>query len=306
MNRAVNGRSVGYTIIETMIFLGVSAALFITAMAFINGRQSRTEFTSAIRDFEGSINDIANDVSDGYYTNNVTYRGTPGMRLGCTAGPTSVTLSATTNDNQGSNKGCIFIGKALQFVLAGNDGKQKYTAITLVGRQYKGGDAINGDVQTYSDSLVAPFAPTLDNTDLDATVTSRIGGGVTAECVFYANTTISPAADRPCVNTAGITRIDTVAFMTQFHSNTFDGKQETGSAVVNIVVPNAAHTGPRDIQTVASDIEDFTDSNITINPKGGVYICLQSNGSNQYALTSLGGSSGRFTSNTRVITGKCL
>ena len=70
MKRASGGRSHGFTIVETMIVLAVSGALFTSAIFFIGGRQQKAEFTASVRNFETSINDIANDVSDGYFADN--------------------------------------------------------------------------------------------------------------------------------------------------------------------------------------------------------------------------------------------
>lgn len=309
MKRADRGRGAGYTILETMIFLAVSAAMFLSAMAFINGRQNRTEFTAAVRDFEAAMNDIANDVSDGYYANATS----DGKRINCSVTSGVLNVKSDASDTQGGNTGCVFIGKAVQF-RSTTGGDEKYLTIGLVGKQYKNGDVNYGDSRSYADSSVRPL---VNQGVSDATPNAydavRIGGGVTVGCVVYSET-ITPA-DQPCTTPAGMKFIDTIAFMTKFQANSFTSTDTAnGNASVNLVVPlsppSSLATGTmRDVRAAATDLQAYTDDlntkNIVINPAKGVYVCLQSNGTNQHALISIGGENSRFSTNTRVVGGKC-
>ena len=100
----------GFTIIETLIVLTVSGALFVSATYFLSGDQDRTEFTQSIQAVQSQIQQVINEVESGSYanTNNFTCSGTA-------SGP-SLTTSGT--DAQGSNTGCIFLGKVIQFGVA--------------------------------------------------------------------------------------------------------------------------------------------------------------------------------------------
>ncbi len=124
----------GYTIVEVMIFLGVSGALFFSVMLLVSGQQGRTEFSQSIRDFQSTIEDTANDVATGYYTSSGSFI--------CTArAPISSVYTSTSRDynvpdgtsplnpggsfrpitgmgtpTQGTNQTCTFIGNALHFV----------------------------------------------------------------------------------------------------------------------------------------------------------------------------------------------
>jgi hypothetical protein len=292
-----------------MIFLAVSAAMFISAMAFINGRQSRTEFTAATRDFEAAINDAANDVSNGYYANATQ----GGSRVYCYVNSNTLILQSNTNDTQGGNTGCVFIGKALQF-RSSTGGIDKYLTISLVGKQYKNGDVSYGDSRSYADSTVRPIV-NLGGTDStpNAYDTTRLGGGTTIGCVVYSETTTP--SDHPCSAPAASQKfIDTVSFMTRFQATSFSSTDTAnGNAAVNLVVPlNAPSTfqsNLRSVQAAATDLRTYTDAsgikNIVENPAKGVHICLQSNGTNQHAIITLGGESSRFSTSTRVIGGAC-
>ncbi len=304
MKRAERGQGAGYTIIETLIFLAVSAAMFVSAMAFVSGRQNRTEFSSAVRDFEASINDIANDVSNGYYAN-ITEGG---GRIYCQVVGGAIQLQSRATDTQGGNQGCLFIGKALLFNMSDYEAGQ-YLTVPLVGTQYKNGVFANGDSESYADSSVVPIAKTPDHaTTPNAYEVTRLAGGVTVGCVIYSDNTA--AGDHPCSATpVGVKKIDSVAFMTTFQAAALtDAANRTGSADVNIIVSKTGllngqtHDSPGGSQQLG-DIAN--PALITSNPKGGVYVCLQSNGTDQHALISIGGESSRFSTNTTVVEGNC-
>jgi type II secretory pathway pseudopilin PulG len=115
-------QSKGFTIVETMIFLVVSMAVFGTAVATISTQNRRTAFAQAARDVELQLQDVFNDVENGFYpsSNNFT----------CSRGLTGPSISAGANQ-QGTNEGCIFIGKLVEFGPGGQ--KDRVVVSTLVG-----------------------------------------------------------------------------------------------------------------------------------------------------------------------------
>lgn len=110
----------GFTIIETLIFLAVSIVLFAAIGSSISGQQSRTQFTNSIRDIETALQDIINDVDAGYFPdNNISLAG-----LSCNS-------SGLTSVNQGTRSSCIFAGKAVQFDI----NAETYNVYTLAGQR---------------------------------------------------------------------------------------------------------------------------------------------------------------------------
>lgn len=300
MKRAAQSRRAGYTIVETMIFLAVSAAMFTSAMALINGKQNRTEFTNSVRNFESSLNDIANDVSNGYY-NNAT---STGGSYKCSVNGNNITLGtgASTPD------GCILIGKAIQFGPSGSN-KEKYSTINLVGKQFINGSIANGDVKDINESSVFAVTPNQTTPNLpDASTDITIGGGVTVECVLYASSAVTPAAS-PCSNQGSMKKVDTISYMTTFHGLAA-GVETSGSSQIDLLIKqsgNDVNVG-RNKKDVAQELNGYNVGNVTNlsnAPGSAVYICLQSNGSNQYALVSLGGAASRTATQTSFYSGKC-
>lgn len=93
----------GFTIIETLITLSISSALFVIIMVAFSGRQGRVEFAQGMRDIESYILDKANDVRNGYY---------PQSGLDCSFNGLALSFSAGTN-KQGTNSPCVFLGKVM-------------------------------------------------------------------------------------------------------------------------------------------------------------------------------------------------
>lgn len=115
----------GYTIVESMIFLAVSSALFAMVVVTLQGRQASTEFSAATREMESRIKDIINDVETGYYA------GTDGLK--CETGPPNGELSFSVPEGgqRGTSGDCMFIGKAIQFGVTGDD--KAYNVLSIAG-----------------------------------------------------------------------------------------------------------------------------------------------------------------------------
>jgi prepilin-type N-terminal cleavage/methylation domain-containing protein len=141
--------SVGFTIIEVMVVLAVSSLLVISAIILINGRQQRAEFTTGINSIRQQIQQIINETASGFFPN------TGGF--GCTA-PSGQTVqfasaSAVTGGAQGSNIGCIFLGKGIQFGLSNSGDETQIAVVPVVGRQYKAGVADVEPIETLADAV---------------------------------------------------------------------------------------------------------------------------------------------------------
>jgi prepilin-type N-terminal cleavage/methylation domain-containing protein len=57
----------GFTIVETLIVLAVSAALLLVGMLFVSGRQNKTEFLVAINGEKQQMEQLINETANGFY-----------------------------------------------------------------------------------------------------------------------------------------------------------------------------------------------------------------------------------------------
>lgn len=301
----------GYTIVETMIVLAVSATMLISAMAFINGRQGRTEFSNAVRSFETSMADIASDVSSGYYSSPRADAGANRCRV-TTGGQLQPDSAAVPAAARGASQGCIFIGVAVQFAPKDDGGYESMVTYGLLGTQYKDGNVDNGESRSINDSKVAVIPQS-------RTVRS-IGSGATVGCVKYSTNPAFKVATSggvaPC-SSAGSNHSSLLSFLTTYQGidvSIVDGKEQDGgsSQVDMLVSKDSTMSGYlRDEATVTAALENSKDPKVdaatatTVRPAGGLYVCLQSGGSNQYAIINLGGQSSRFNSVSTIYSGKC-
>ncbi|MCA9328506.1 hypothetical protein KC959_01945 [Candidatus Saccharibacteria bacterium] len=145
----------GYTILEVLIFIAVSALIFVFAMIAISGRQEQVQFTQGVREFEAKVQDILNDITTGYYAAN------PTIRCEIVAGNASLDFSLTNNEDLGTNNNCIYIGKVIQVLPDGADADKRMFIYNLVGKRYADTEnsLIADTITEVSPKLVSSSAP---------------------------------------------------------------------------------------------------------------------------------------------------
>jgi len=129
-HRAASG---GFTIVEVMIVLAVTGIMFVAAAIMINGRQNKTEFMTGINDLQQELQQVINETASGYYPSNENFTCTGAISA------TDTVKFATGSNKQGTNGGCIFMGKALQFGLGSGASASSIGVLPLVGNQYQTG-----------------------------------------------------------------------------------------------------------------------------------------------------------------------
>lgn len=122
----------GFTIIETMIFIVVSAALLGVTVAAITAQSRRTAFAQTVREFELQIQDVLNDAETGYYASDGNAR--------CD--------SISPAQPRGTNVECIFLGKAIEFHVDNND--SRYQIHTVAGDAGDLGNLPQGNISNAS------------------------------------------------------------------------------------------------------------------------------------------------------------
>lgn len=278
--KVVRSHASGYTILESMIFLAVTGALFGMVAVTIQGQQQRAEFNQGVRDLESRVQDIMNDVATGYYTNTGTFR--------CSALPSDPTPNIVAgSNNQGANLGCIFLGRAIQFG-AHNSNRRDYTVFTVVGKQRVPGGVSPKEVNNYGEA-----APTVARF---ANEQERIGGGISVAWV------------RSYHGGALMNNLGTVGFFSSLGKYE-DTALSSGSNQLDLVpIPGSTLDDTPD--GAANDIDSLrttvpTHTTPPVNVDGGVVVCLQNNGRAQHALLKIGGGNRRQATNVEFVEGDC-
>lgn len=114
------GTSAGFTIVEVMIVLVVTGALFASIVLILSGRQATAQFNQAINNVKQEIEQIINEVQSGYPM--------PG-NFSCSLSGGQPVITTLTTTEQGRNRDCVFLGKAVRFHATADN----YTVYTIVG-----------------------------------------------------------------------------------------------------------------------------------------------------------------------------
>lgn len=266
----------GFTIVETMIVLAVTGVLLISAMYLIVGQQNKVQFNQSIREIQTAIEQTMTEVGTGYYPN-------PG-NLRCD-GIGSKPNIARGNREQGSNTGCIFLGKAMQFGVRDTD-PQEYVVHSIAGLQDAGAGVSGarplGDAEP---TAIAPGQTTNTGSNFpNASQAGRLLYGLQAVSMTYTQ----GGTKRPIGAVAFISGLGTYQ-----NSQLLSGTQQ----IVMVPVGNSGGTGTP-FSTDSGQVVDAINRNLKDpalspqNPDGGVQICFASGGTDQSGLITIG-SNGR-------------
>lgn len=252
MERARKQR--GFTIIEVLIVLAVTAAMFLLAVLSINGKQDTAEFQQAINDIRSSLQQEIDQVAAGDYSNtgNFTCNGTGG----------SLVITKGTN-KQGSNTGCIYLGKVLQFGVKSTN-PQAYISYPIAGLQSN-----TGTLASAAPDVIAPGNATNKGNFPDASITNALHYGLHVVKM-----------------TGGGGNIGAVAFISSLGQYN-GGQLVSGSQTLSLVPIKNSLLNVTEKATV-----DAINNNIVtspVNPSGGVQICFASGGTKQSGLITIGG-----------------
>lgn len=258
----------GYTIVEVLIFLAVSALLFGSTMVLLAGRQAKAQFTNAVRDFETRILDVANDVSNGYYQS-------PGD-IRCNA-IGSITVSESGGE-QGANKDCILLGRVIKLGYGSGQEGEKYGVYTLIGKRttIPGGGDVSGLASATPRLLWVdtPSSPTINESLREKL---NFAGGASIECISIipvgAVASCDPAKDDNAV----------VAFVTTPTGEVQKGS--TGGAITADVYYYASSTTLDPENKLVTDLNNVVPAKLDAGRS--LVMCIKSGGSDQYALLTL-------------------
>jgi type II secretory pathway pseudopilin PulG len=253
----------GYTIIEVMFFLVISAGLFGAAVVNFSIQNRRTQFTQTVHAFDLRVQDTINDIDTGFYGSNSDF--------GCTApaGGGKPVLNGS-HVQQGQNSDCTFIGKAMQFGPDGN--KAKFNIYTIVGRRAIDDTGTERQVQSLEEA--SPAA--LDGNPNGTVDFGTLDSGVEVTKVFYkiGNNFTSQGGGFAIISGFG-------------KRNLAAGKTGLQSGILRISLASidGSNFGQNNA-AFSTNIEGIKTANTQID---GVLLCLQESGGGRYASVLVGG-----------------
>lgn len=245
----------GFTIVETLIVLAVTGGLIVAIAATLSGRQERTQFTQAIQEVQSQIQEVINEVSSGYFPSTNNFQ--------CTATLTGPTFASGAAE-QGSNEGCVFIGKAIQFKVAGTD-PEEFKVYSLAGLQR---NPDGTEVTSLAEARPKAIAPPASSIDL--TQTKKLQYGLTTHSMVWSSANVP---------------IGAVAFTNSLASYS-DAGIVSGSQKVRMAAIGASALGQTSTQALAAVNTQLATA--PIDHDQGIRICFASGGSQQSGLITIG------------------
>lgn len=260
----------GYTIVEVLIFLAISSLMFLMAATFISGKQAAVEFKQGANDINTQIRSVVNDVSNGQYP--------PTVSFSCSAPLGSPPVITTfTTAAQGSNGGCIFLGKVMQFNVA-ND-PTAYNVFTVAARQ-KG--PTGASITSFADAK--PVA--VDFGSVNLTEPHRLQNGLVVTKVSQCKLN--------CIGSNG-TPIGSFGFFGSLGNYGLSQSSSPESGAQTVVTASVPGSNFGDSEAVAAaninaQAKNIGPTNIVGN---GTYILLCFKNGNQKGSVSIGGLGGQ-------------
>lgn len=282
----------GFTIVEVMIVLAVTSVMAISAIAFIAGRQSKTQFTTAINGLQQQLQQVINETASGFYPNNTSFSCTRSVST-----PPTLTAQAT-GDHQGKNPDCIFLGKVIQFGVASTD-PQAYQVIPIVGNRLDpSGTAeastlynTSGTTGSFPEAAAAGTTPGTNLGLAGADVQVQLTQGLKVVSMWYNNNTAN------LTSTLGI--ISSLPSLSG--SNLASGTQQVGLYTVPTTRLN---------QTVPQTVDQLYPGIASAQPLvqvSSIEVCVASGSTNQSGLVRIGandtGATGSLAVNLSIIAG---
>jgi len=222
-------------------------------MTLMSGRQASVQFSQGVTDAQSSIQDIIGQVSAGYVPSNTSWK----CEVATPSQANSKPTFTNTSSNQGESNSCVFLGKAIAFRNDTDGGELRI--ISLASRRL---NAAGKEVSSLSEAKPVPITKTTGSTDSlpDITEVSRLQFGVEV-------TRITSFAGE---------KYGTILFLSTLPSyQAQTGTLASGAQRVSFAgLKNSSVSENNNIYTSAFKLDSFNESNITLNPTGGIVICL--------------------------------
>lgn len=245
--------SSGFTIVETVIVLGVTSLAIAMALGFVSGKQRKTEFHQAVNDIQSQISEVISNVQNGYYAK------TDDFDCNDVGGHPNINFASTSN--LGTNEDCTYIGRAIQFWVQPDS--NTFKVYSLVGVRNQSGTNI--DVQN-----IVQANPRVIFKPPNGPSTKKLLYGLEIVRVKYG------INNGPISSNAG-----TIAFISSF------GQAITGgSGTINMYAIQNTSLNQQD-NTAQNRLDNNNAGNYIANTTG-ITICFDG-GSNLFGIITIGG-----------------
>ncbi|MEO6513194.1 MAG: type II secretion system protein [Candidatus Saccharimonadales bacterium] len=256
--------SAGFTIVETLLVLGVTSLLFVMVMITLGGKQNKAQFQQSVRDIQTKVQQTINEVSTGYYPDTQDFTCVQGSDVLLGGNMPVIAPAAAGTVGQGKNDQCVFLGKVLQFSVNGTTPEQ-YNTYSMAGLR-SATDWLGVKPTPIDDTGINPVP------QINVTTKNFLSYGLEAVSMKY-------------FDGSGPHDTNVVGFLSQVGDLGNSGSYESGA--VDLVAVPGLGLGSTESATITT-LRNGHLRTAAINPVGGVVICFKSGTTNDTALLSIG------------------
>lgn len=282
------GANSGFTVVEVMIVLAVSSLILLGAILVFSGKQTRTEFSQSVNQLQTEIQQTINDTSNGYYPTNNNFSCSQDRATGYPD------IAQASNQGQGQNLGCIFLGKVMQFAVSSYT-DPNINVYTIVGgqNQFSNGAVSSSSADDLSNSnaiiLAAPAGINQYPAPLPPQYTLEYG--LQIQCIV-----VGVLTNANCVPASSL---GSIAFAISPSGSATSNSNEIMTNAIALAGTQLGQGGP---STVGVTNINNALANLQNNPSGVINICVnQGSGTSRSGLITLGTNSGHLVVYTSII-----
>lgn len=267
-------RSAGFTVVETLIVLAVSAILATSALLLVSGRQNKTQFLVAANNMKQQLQQVVNETRNGFYPNSGNFT--------CSGSGATVTISSGTN-KEGTNNTCIFLGKVV--VLGLGSDSDAINIYPLVAKRTVTTGGTTRDVASFTEAQPYALGP---GTPRDLSTNGSTQNGLNFTFGKYTTATTTINSKKPMV----------LAFADDLGQYTLNSNGQLDSSVEKLnlysydVTPAWPGAGITTSAQVVAKINTTAAANtLASTDVVSAQVCYNSGGTQQSALYTIAGHS---------------
>lgn len=265
----------GFTVVESLIVLAISGALFVSTVAVVSGQQAKAQFRSAMTDITSKMQSTINEAASGYYPPSAPFK------CNGSGGGGNMTITSGNPNPQGGNEECMYLGRAMMFGIPDTD-PQEYIVHTVVGLRQDPDSATGKEALTFEQARAEPVANQHGGINVDLSETKILQYGLKIKWMR------GPLDSQPLAGVAFVMNPSQASYGT-------GSELQSGATTVSII-PIESNNSDEDGITRDRGIDQITDTLQNGAPyMESARICFENGATGQSALMTIGGAGGGST-----------
>lgn len=288
-------QTAGFTIVETLIFLAISALMFVLAVSTMAGKQQTTEFSTAVDTFQSKFNQVLSDVSNGNYPE-------LNQNISCNERGTYPPAITTLRSSSTPNGSCTIVGEIIAFTNTTVGSQPSYSVFPVFGRNYNSSTLPGSSSQlattiseaqpyissSFTQNVAMPFGLTIYNKGIMANGNHYGAFGIFSFTSFDGSSTTGSGASHVELFPIPITNVNDSEnkIVNIVDYGTLSPSSSAGyQGLEDCLGNNVAIGGTCNVIGLGRSSADLA----PINPSSGITFCLNSGTDSQSALFTVGG-----------------